>query len=189
MPDERDARDGQPSPDGPPAEASAEGTSTEADEGLRDYWKDVLGTPPETTEARLVRELGIPHPGTLTFATSSGKVIVKIDPNGKVTLGEGVTADEAAEEFWTAMSLKRQAMGERLMQLGAMEAMLHRCARADIAYERAATRAREPLATEEDRFREELQRRNLEAAVHQMIEFSRGLLLPATPPPAEPHLH
>lgn len=184
MPDNRDARDGQPSPDAAPTEAP----TAEETEGLRDYWKDVLGTPPETTEARLVRELGIPHPGTLTFATSSGKVIVQIDPNGKVTLGEGVTADEAAEEFWTGMALKRRGMEERLMQLGAMEAMLHRCARADIAYERAATRAREPGATEEDKFREELQRRNLEAAVHQMIEFSRGLLLPP-PPAAEPDLH
>jgi len=160
-------------PDRDPRETPAQ---SEAD-SLENIWADVLGTRPESDEARLIRTLGAPHPGTLTFATSTGRVLVQIDPNGKVKLGEGVTADEAAEEFWTAMALKRQGMEERLLHLGACEAMLQRVARADIAYEQAALRARAEDATEEVKFREELQRRNLEAAVHQLIEFSRGLLL------------
>lgn len=173
MPDPTDNR----APATTPEEAPAQ-------EGLADYWADVLGLRPETVEHRLIRELARPHPGTLTFATSSGRVLVQIDPTGKVTLGEGVSADEAAEEFWTSMALKRQGMEARLQHFAMMEQMLLNVARADVAYEHAQVRARTEGATEEERFREELQRRNLEARVHQMLEFSRGLLL--RPDPAEP---
>lgn len=145
-------------------------------EDLEGIWADVLGPRPERIEDRLVREHGLPHPGTLTFATSSGRVLVRIEPTGKVTLGEGVTADEAAEEFWTAMALKRQGMEERLMHLAAMEAMLIRLGRADVAYEQAQLRARSDVGTEADKYREELQRRHLEALVHQLLEYARGLL-------------
>lgn len=151
-------------------------------ETLEEYWKDILGPRPETDEAKLIQEFGRPYPGTLTFATQNGRVLVQIDPNGKVTLGEGVTADEAAEDFWTSMALKRQGMEERLMHLGAMEALLLRLARADEFYEESQIRARSEEATEEDHYREEIQRRNLEARVHQMIEFSRGLQQRPDPP-------
>jgi hypothetical protein len=186
--DQKDRSEGTPGE--APQEASTEKDHSEApnagagedQEGLRGYWDAVLGPRPESVENRLIRELGAPHPGTLTFATQTGRVIVQIDPNGKVTLGEGVTADDAAEEFWTAMALKRKGMEERLMHFGVMEALLQRCGRADIAYEQAQERASREGATEEDKFREEIQRRNLEAVVHQMIEFSRGLLRRPDPP-------
>lgn len=184
----------KPSRDGQEAEAPETPEAEAPEDGLTDFWNDVLGPRPESIRDKLVRELGgAAHPGVLTFATNTGRILVQIDPNGKVTLGEGVTADEAAEEFWTAMALKRRGMEERLLHLGMMESMLLRVARADVAYERAQLRARSDAGTEEDKYREELQRRNLEAIVHQVLEFSRGLLArPDAPPesnPAEPVRH
>ena len=173
-------------------EASSQESTPEKEE-LIDYWDDFLGPRPEAVRDRLVRELGLPHPGVLTLASSTGRVLVQIDPNGKVKLGPGIQPDEAAEEFWTMLALKRVGMEERLLHLGMMEALLLRVARADIAYEEASARARSDAATEEDKYRQELQQLNLESIVHQMLEFSRGLLArqavppDPTPPPAATH--
>ena len=178
--DERDPRsNGAPESE----EEAAEGTDTESGEELTDYWDAILGPRPEAIKDRLIRELGVTHPGVLTIASSTGRVIVQIDPNGKVKLGPGIQPDEAAEEFWTALALKRRGMEERLLHIGMMEALLIRVGRADVAYETAALRARVEGATEEDRYRQEMARRSLEALVHQMIEFSRGLLERPDAPP------
>jgi hypothetical protein len=144
-------------------------------ERLRDYWDDILGPRPEAIEQRLVRELGLPHPGRFTLATSSGKTIVTIDPDGKITFGEGVKPDEAAELFWTNMALKRVGMEQRLQSLAIMEAMLIRMGRADLNYERAALAAEAEGATENERAVAERAHMNLQAIVHQLMDYARGL--------------
>jgi hypothetical protein len=154
----------------------------EDQEGLTDYWDDILGPRPEAVEARLIRELGIPHKGVLTLATNSGRIIVRIAPDGRVEYGEGYTPDAAAELFWTNMALKRVGMENRLRHLAIMETMLIRVGRADLAYERALLASREDGATEHSRQLAEMARRNLEVLVHGVIELSRGLALRPTAP-------
>jgi hypothetical protein len=174
-------------PGGGSQEASPQETSGQAknpEEGLRDYWDDILGPHPERIEERLVRDLGIPHPGTLTIATNTGAVIVQIDPNGKVTYGAGYTPDAAAELFWTNMALKRVGMEQRLQHLAIMEAMLVRMGRADLNYEQAQRAADAQGAGEPERTRAERAHMNLQAIVHQLMDFARGLAQrPVVDPP------
>jgi len=156
-------------------------------ENLTDIWEDVRGPRPETVEERLVREHGTSHPGTLTLATSSGQVIVRISPLGEIAYGEGYTPNDAAEEFWTSLALKRVGMEQRLMHLNLMEQTLLRLGRADLRYEQAQLAARVPGAGDVEKEREELQRLNLETLVHSLLEYSRGLVarIPNPPPAGE----
>ena len=179
---------------GPNSDEKTTSETSPTQESLTDFWNDILGPRPETIEQRLVRDLGLPHPGTFTLATSSGKKIVSIDPNGKVTYGEGIQPDEAAELFWTNMALKRVGMEQRLQHLAIMEAMLIRMGRADVNYERAQLAADAQGSGAESRAVAERARMNLEAIVHQVMDFARGLasrpeptppVVPAPPRPAE----
>lgn len=152
--------------------ASQAGTDQE---GLTDYWDDILGPHPETIERRLVRELGLPHPGTLTIATSRGHKIVSIGPKGEVSYGEGIKPDEAAEIFWTNMALKRVGMEQRLTDLAIMEAMLVRMGRADLNYERAQVAAERQGAGDHERAIAERAHMGLQSIVHQVMDVARGL--------------
>jgi hypothetical protein len=177
MPDNDPRATGAPEGGGPQDSAPQE-TKTprqEPQEGLTDYWDDILGPRPETIEQRLVRELGLPHPGTFTLATSKGRKIVSIDPNGRVEYGEGYTPDAAAEEFWTNMALKRRGMEQRLQHLAIMEAMLVRMGRADLNYERAQLAAQAQGAGDHERAVGERAHMGLQAIVHQLMDFARGL--------------
>lgn len=165
----------EPSPQESVDQKPATAARTKEAEGLTDYWDDILGPRPETIEQRLIRELGLPHPGTFTLATNTGRKIVSIDPNGKVTYGEGVTPDEAAEQFWTSMALKRVGMEQRLQHLAITEAMLVRMGRADLNYERAQLAADAQDATDHDRAIAERAHMNLQSIVHQVMDFARGL--------------
>ena len=186
MPDNKRNPQESPTLESSPEEAPAQNQGTQENEGLSDFWNDILGPRLETIEQRLIRELGIPHPGTFTLATSSGKKIVSIDPNGKVTYGEGIKPDEAAELFWTNMALKRVGMEQRLQHLAITEAMLIRMGRADVNYERAQLAADAQGASDHDRAIAERARMNLESIVHQVMDFARGLARqPVVPPSPE----
>jgi hypothetical protein len=143
------------------------------DEDLREFWEDVRGGPlPEPIERRFAGA----HPGDLVIATSASRMLVRIHPDGQITYGPEYTPDEAAVTFWTAMAMRRVEMEERLIQFSMQEQLLLRIAEADVTYERAQRAALAEGASENDRFTEERARANLEARVHQLIEFSRGLL-------------
>jgi hypothetical protein len=145
----------------------------EESETLNSYWEILRGPIPESPEARLGRL----HPGDLVVGTSKDRILVRIHPDGQITYGEGYTPDEVAEILWTTIALKRVAMEERLVHLSIIEQLVIRTGEADLHYEEMQTLARREEATEHDRFMEEIARRNLEARVHQMIDFARGVAL------------
>lgn len=142
------------------------------EDDLRTFWEDVRGQPVPEPDLRHLQG----HPGELVIGTQ-GRVLVRIQPDGQLRYGEGYTPDEAAEEFWTAMALKRAGMQERLMHLGILEQMLTRLGRADIRCERARIHASRDEATAEDNFVAERTMAQLESLVHQIIELGRGLAL------------
>ena len=149
---------------------------------LTEFWDALRGQFRITSE----RRLGDAHPGDLVIATSMDRILVRIHPDGTLTYGPEYTPDEAAVTFWTAMAQRRLQMEERLLHFALMERLLTSVGRADLAYERAQTRARAPESTPHDREMEEMSRRSLEGRVHEVIEFARGLALrinaPAQPP-------
>ncbi len=149
------------------------------DENLAPYWEDVRGQPVPIPDIQHFDA----HPGELVIGTKN-RVLVRIQPDGQLRYGEGYTPDEAAELFWTAMTLKRKGMEERLQHLGLLEQLLIRVGSADLRTELLRMRAAREDATEEDRFRAQMAMRNLEVLVHQMIELGRGLV--ARPEPVDP---
>jgi len=177
MPDDQDRTTATPATrvqaETPDTEAKAGQEQAGLSDDLASHWDDILGPRPETIEQRLIRELGLPHPGTFTLASSNGRKIVSIDPNGKVTYGEGYTPDAAAEEFWTSMALKRRGMEERLQHLAIMETMLVRMGRADLGHERAQLAAVGGGGNEQAIA--ERARMNLTSIVHQVMDLARGL--------------
>lgn len=145
---------------------------TKPDDKLESFWESVRGQPVPEPDTRHFDN----HPGELVIGTHA-RILVRIQPDGQLSYGEGYTPDEAAEEFWTAMALKRRGMEERLMHLGLMEQLLVQIGRADLRTERARIHAAREGATEEDRFAAERTMGHLESLVHQMIEIARGLAL------------
>lgn len=144
-------------------------------EGLTEYWDDVRSKgpgPAEPVERRFARE----HPGDLIIGTTREKILVRIHADGTLTYGEGYTPDSAAVEFWTAMAVRRLESEARLIQFATQEQLLARVAQADLAYEACQGRAHAEGASEHDTMMEELSRRSLEAQVHNLIEYARGLL-------------
>ena len=174
MPEDRDSR----APEGSnPGEATAQGESAEEGEELADYWRDILGPRPEDVEERLVRDLGLARPGSMTICRESGEAIVSIQQDGTLVYGAGYTPDEAAEVFWTNMALKRVGMEARLASLSQMEAMIARIGAADFRYERATHAAQTQEAGVEERAVRERSRMHLETLVHQLIEHARGVAM------------
>lgn len=153
------------------------------DDNLLEYWDDVH---PAGRDAQPVpREPGT-HPGDLVIGTSKDRILIRIHPDGTLTYGPEYTPDEAAVEFWTQMAVRRLESEERVIHLGMVEQFLQRLGAADLAYEASVLRARRPDATEHDRYMSEISHRNLEAVLHQTIEFARGLVArPDPPPPVE----
>jgi hypothetical protein len=94
-----------------------------------------------------------------------------------MTFGPEYTPDEAAETLLTRIAVKRVAMEERLTHLSMMEQIVQQVGAADLHYEAMQTAARAEEHTAHDEFMEEIARRNLEARVHQFIEFARGVAL------------
>lgn len=123
------------------------------------------------------------NPGDFVLGTNTGRVILKITPQGRVQLGPGVDLDEASELFWVNLALKRKAMEERLLHFSLMEQILLQLAYADRAYEAAQLRAHRPETTAHDIQTEELARRTLEVRLDTVIEFARGLRRPLPEPP------
>ena len=163
---------------------------TPPDDKIESFWEDLRGAPiPEPD----LKDHDI-QPGELVICTQS-RILVRIRTDGSVQFGEGYTPNDAAEEFWTLLALKRKGMEERLTHLGILEQMLVQIGHADLRTERLRLQARLETATAEDRFQAERAMGNLEALVHQMIELSRGLALrpevdptptPAVPPEGDP---
>lgn len=104
--------------------------------------------------------------------------LVRIKADGTIIYGPDYTPDEAAVEFWTQMSQRRVESEERLIQLGAMEQLIMAVGRADLANEAAQRKSMALGANDLDKFAAERTNGQLEAGVHQLIEFARGLLLP-----------
>jgi hypothetical protein len=143
----------------------------EEEEDLKVSWALLRGPLPEPVEEKIGRQ----HPGDLVIATSRENILVRIHPDGQITYGPDYKPDDAAEILWTAIALKRVAMNERLMHFDIMEQIVRQMGEADLHYERMQQLAHAEGATEHDKFMEEMARRNLEARVHQMIEFARGV--------------
>ncbi len=160
----------------PASEAASDpdAVGREEDNELSAYWNDLKREGgPELPERRFARE----HPGDLIIGTSKERELVRIHADGQLTYGPEYTPDEAAVTFWEAMGRRRLESEERIIQIFATERLLARIGQADLAYERAQRRAREDAASEHDRFMEEMSRRSLEARVHELVEFARGLYL------------
>ena len=157
------------------------------EENLSLFWDEVHRPGPSPLDPPpVLRE----HPGDLVIGTSRERILVRIHPDGTLTYGPDYTPDESAVEFWTQMAIRRLESEERILHLGVMEQILLHVGRADRSYEAAQLRTRSTEATEHDRFMEEMSRRNLETAIHQVIEFGRGLLArPNPPPPVETIVH
>jgi hypothetical protein len=158
------------------AEASPDaGTDgREEDNELSAYWNDLRREGgPEIPERRFARE----HPGDLIIGTSKERMLVRIHPDGQLTYGPEYTPDEAAVTFWEEMGRRRLESEARIIQIMATERLLARIGQADLAYERAQRRAQTDTASEHDRFMEEMSRRSLEARVHELVEFARGIYL------------
>ncbi len=154
-----------------PESVDPEPALTPEEEELRSSWELLRGAPVPLGPPAFPR-----NAGDFILGTSSGRILVRITAQGRVALGEGVSLDEASEEFWTNLALKRKGMEERLMGFDLIERMLFQLADADLAYERASARAHGEDATPHDEMMQELSRRSLETRVHGLIEFSRGLL-------------
>jgi len=157
---------------------------TPDDDILKEYWEDLqVGPVPDPTLPSFYGK----HPGDLVIGTSKDRILVRIHPDGTLTYGPDYTPDEAAVEFWTQMCVRRMESEERVMHLGVVESMLIRMGNADLNYEGRQRQAQAEGATDHDRFQAEMARRNLEAIVHQTIEFGRGLVArPDAPAPIVP---
>lgn len=121
------------------------------------------------------------YPGELVIATSAKRVLVRIQPDGRIIYGEEYTPDETAVELWTAIARRRADFEARMQYINLLELHIALIAVADQAYEAAQTAVRAAMANAETtererealRFREDLSRRNLETRVHGVIEFAR----------------
>jgi hypothetical protein len=152
---------------------------TPDDDNLKEYWEDLqVGPVPEPALPNFYGK----HPGDLVIGTYKDRVLVRIHPDGTLTYGPDYTPDEAAVEFWTQMCVRRLESEERVMHLGVVESMLIRMGNADLNYENRRRQAQAEGATDHDRFQAEMALRNLEAIVHQTIEFGRGLVARPDPP-------
>lgn len=119
-----------------------------------------------------------PKDNDLVIKTSADRELVRIKADGRIIYGPEYTPDEAAVEFWTQMSQRRVESEERLIQLGAMEQLIMAVGRADLANEVAQRKGMALGATDIDKFAAERTNGQLEAGIHQLIEFARGLILP-----------
>lgn len=121
------------------------------------------------------------YPGELVIATSAKRILVRIQPDGRIIYGDEYTPDEAAVELWTAIARRRADFEARMQYINLLELHIALIAVADQAYEAAQMAVRAALANAETtererealRFREDLSRRNLETRVHGVIEFAR----------------
>ena len=116
-------------------------------------------------------------PTDLVVGTAD-RELVRIKADGRIIYGPEYTPDEAAVEFWTQMSQRRLESEERLIQLGAMEQLIMAVGKADLTNEAAQRKSRALGASDLDKFAAERTNGALESAVHQLIEFARGLILP-----------
>jgi hypothetical protein len=157
-------------------QGSQENQTPQEEDGLKDYWADILGPRPETIEQRLIREFGV-HAGRLTIANNHGDVIVAIDPDGSIQYGEGIAPNEAAEAFWTSLALKRPLMEERLHHFAIMEATLVRLGRATLNYQQRLIASEAPTAGPEERELAERARMNLNSLVGNLTDYAAGLAL------------
>jgi hypothetical protein len=129
-----------------------------------------------------------------TFQAAEGEVVfgvrgqftVRIRPDGAVLYEGSYQPDEAAKVFWEAVarahpnvnfiSRAQQQEGEvRDMLAQTIEVLMLRVGKADLHCERLRRKAADENATEHDKFMADIAMRNLEAEVHSLIEFARGL--------------
>lgn len=149
---------------------------TEGPNELRAYWdvqKRMWGPreEPEPTGPERLRS-SVPR-GSLVIGAGNGRWLVAIAADGSITYGEGYTPDEAAVTLWETIGRRRLEMERRLDHIQMLEMHLALVAAADEAYEVAQRLAKAPEATENERFREEMSRNDLETRVHGIIEFAR----------------
>jgi hypothetical protein len=132
---------------------------------------------PPTPEEEAARTF----PGELVIATSAKRVLVRIQPDGRIIYGDEYTPDETAVELWTTIARRRADFEARMQYITLLELHVALLAVADQAYEAAQLATRNAMGNAETtererealRFREDLSRRALETRVHGMIEFAR----------------
>jgi hypothetical protein len=123
--------------------------------------------------------------GEVVFGVK-GQFTVRIRPDGVVLYEGDYQPDEAAKAFWEAIarahpnvnfvSHGQQQDGEiRDMLSQTIEMLMLRVGKADLHCERLRRKATDEEATEHDKFMADIAMRNLEAEVHSLIEFARGL--------------
>lgn len=123
--------------------------------------------------------------GEVVFG-ATGRFIVRIRPDGVVLYEGNYQPDEAAKVFWEAIarahpnvnfiSRGQQQDGEvRDMLAQTIEMLMLRVGKADLHCERLRRKAADEKASEHDKFMADIAMRNLEAEVHSLIEFARGL--------------
>ena len=143
---------------------------------LGPFWarmRQKAGPRPDPTEDESpTQRAGRLHPGELVLG-SGRKGLVRIQPDGTVIYEDGYTPTEAAVDLWTAIGQRRPYFDQRMRYMDMLELHVALIAVADQAYETAQHAAHVEGATETERFREEMSRRNLETRVHGIIEFAR----------------
>jgi len=129
-------------------------------------------------------------PGTLVIGTSHNRILVNIGPTGEIEYGPENRPDEAAQVFWEALGRRKIDAEDRLLVIQHMEALLTRLGRQDMEAERLRLAAyEEPAGLHKAELEQsaEIGVRHLEMIMHQVIEFSRGLVRrPEVLPPAMP---
>jgi hypothetical protein len=129
-------------------------------------------------------------PGTLVIGTSRHRILVAIKADGTIQYGPEYRPDEAAQVFWEAMAQRKLDAEDRILVIQHMEALLTRLGRQDMETERlrlAAIEEPDPLQKAALNQSAEMAIRHLEMIMHQVIEFSRGLVRrPEVVPPQMP---
>jgi hypothetical protein len=114
------------------------------------------------------------NPNELVIGTSSGRVLVRIQPNGDLSYGEDYTPDEAAKEFWEAIARRRSDYEVRLVFITHVEQLLARVGEQDLKVEAAREKAQKS-EDPRDSFSAEMAMSQLQLLWHELIEFARGI--------------
>lgn len=116
-------------------------------------------------------------PGELVIGTSEDRILVRIQRDGTIEYGPEYTPDEAAKVFWEALAKQRQDNDVNDMVSRQVMDLVKKVGAQDLRYERCQLAAKDPDASEHDRFQEERVRAQMESYVHQLIELARGIAL------------
>jgi hypothetical protein len=126
----------------------------------------------------------------LVIATTGGRELVRIKPDGTLIYGPEYTPDEAAMVFWKALAQRRAEATEQELVFRHMETALLALGRADLENEIAQMRAKALQEAGEPTGSAVLAAHKAEQAwlrqVHEVTELARGLAERAKAEPATP---